>query len=150
MSSGLGVGLKPGSGVWMCPWVQSWILGPVLGLGLLLSDPGRRLAGLPVPKSEQFSSPCLASSPMRDASQQRDCPSVFKRGTVLLPQGLDLFLRPPLLLTPPSPGLPSPPPSRQLPPPPLHFIRRITLTSTPLRTPFPAPPPYCHPSRHLQ
>lgn len=61
-------------------------LGPGLGLALgtaaFLSGPGRRRSGLPVQKSERFSSCCLASSSMRDASQQHDCPFFFKRGTV--------------------------------------------------------------------
>lgn len=67
-------------------WPLAWVLSPLLGLALgtsaLLSGPGRRRTGLPVQKSERFSSRCLASSPTRDASQRRDCPFVFKRGTV--------------------------------------------------------------------
>lgn len=62
-----GPGSTPGSG---------------LGTAALLSGLGRRRTGFPVRKSERFSSCCLASSPTRDASQQRDCPFVFKRGTV--------------------------------------------------------------------
>lgn len=67
-------GLAPGS------WAP--LLGLALGTAALLSGPGRRRTGLPVRKSERFSSRCLASSPTRDASQQHDCPFVFKRGTV--------------------------------------------------------------------
>lgn len=63
----------------------AWVLGPLLGLALgtaaLLSGLTRRCIGLPVQKSERFSSRCLASSSTRDASQRRDCPFVFKRGT---------------------------------------------------------------------
>ncbi|KAF0028109.1 hypothetical protein F2P81_019196 [Scophthalmus maximus] len=67
-------GLTPGP--WVHSWVWPWEPRP------LLSGPSRRRTELPVRKSERFSSRCLASSPMRDASQQRDCPFVFKRGTV--------------------------------------------------------------------
>ncbi|MED6257555.1 hypothetical protein ATANTOWER_026702 [Ataeniobius toweri] len=67
---------------WPLAWVLSPLLGLALGTSVLLSGPGRRRTGFPVQKSERFSSRCLASSPTRDASQRRDCPFVFKRGTV--------------------------------------------------------------------
>ncbi|KAF3703583.1 Vascular endothelial growth factor receptor 1 [Channa argus] len=114
---------------------HAWVLGPLLGLALgttaLLSGPGRRRTGLPVRKSERFSSRCLASSPMRDASQQRDCPFGFKRGTVHFLKSLIYSGEPPPYPSTPHTSLPThkslqPLPSSALPstqtqyPPPLQ------------------------------
>lgn len=128
-------------------WPLAWGLSPLLGLALgtstLLSSPGRRRAGLPVQKSERFSSRCLASSPTWEASQRRDCPFVFKRGTVRFLKSLiyswvlphtplpETLLPPHIPLQPlPSPALPST--TTQHPPPPPRNNSPVTTHEGPL------------------